>query len=86
MISSRCGRTDLTGTLLSAELISLDIQTVCLLLSGVTCVHFLYVYQGDGWSALFFAVDKGDVETTEILISAGADPHQRDAVGNIAFL
>ncbi|CAI8027551.1 Putative ankyrin repeat protein MM_0045 [Geodia barretti] len=35
----------------------------------------------NGWSALFFAVDKGDVASAELLLRAGADPHLNDTNG-----
>ena len=87
MISSRSGRTDLTETLLSGDNISLDIQDVRENFKlPLFCVQIGLPLspsiQTNGWSALFFAADRGDVATTELLLKAGADPHLRDQVSN----
>ena len=36
--------------------------------------------QKTGWSAVFFAAERGDAATTQALIKAGANPHLRDRV------
>ncbi|CAI8056685.1 Putative ankyrin repeat protein MM_0045 [Geodia barretti] len=39
----------------------------------------------NGWSALFFAANEGDLATTKLLLKGGADPHLRDHNGLTAL-
>ena len=55
-----------------------------------TCQHFYLcisvlpsILQTNGWTSLFFAVDKGDVATIQLLLKAGADPLIRDHVSMV---
>ena len=36
--------------------------------------------QSNGWSSLHYSADNGDVETTQALLKAGADPQLKDKV------
>ena len=86
MISSRSGRTELTQTLLSGENISLDLQTVSKGSAVNTVSNYIFTIQSTGWSALFFAADKGDRDTVKLLIKAGANPHLTDKVISVSIL
>ena len=79
MISSKLGRTDLTQVLLSGKNIYLDKQSVRIMFFTLP-LPLSSINQHNGWSALFFAVDEGDVATTKLLINAGANPHLGDNV------
>ena len=39
--------------------------------------------QKTGWSSLFFAAEKGDVDTTNLLLKAGANALLKDKVSSI---
>ena len=39
-----------------------------------------FTAQSTGWSALFFAAERGDVDTVDLLIKAGANPRLTDQV------
>ena len=43
----------------------------------IECLHCAQI---TGWSALFFAAEVGDVDTVDLLIKAGANPHLTDQV------
>ena len=51
------------------------------------CKSKLYKFfqTNNGWSALFFAANEGDLATTKLLLKAGADPHLRDHVSSKPF-
>ena len=40
----------------------------------------VFTAQSTGWSALFFAAERGDVDTVDLLIKAGANPRLTDQV------
>ena len=43
----------------------------------------VFTVQSTGWSALFFAAERGDLYTVKLLIKAGANPHLADKVSSV---
>ena len=44
----------------------------------------VFTAQSNGWSTLFFAAERGDVDTVDLLINAGANPRLTDQVSHIS--
>ena len=83
MIAARSWRTDITNILLEGEHIDLDIQenvSQAIIHFNSWSVQYALSHQTTGWSALHFSVNRGDPETAEILLKAGANAHLKDKV------
>jgi ankyrin repeat protein len=72
-----CNQEGLTALMISSRSGTTDLTETLLTGKGIS----LDVQTDNGWSALFFAVDKGDVAPAELLLRAGADPHLKDTNG-----
>jgi ankyrin repeat protein len=77
-----CNQEGLTALMISSRSGTTDLTETLLTGKGIS----LDVQTDNGWSALFFAVDKGDVAPAELLLRAGADPHLKDTVWNYSII